>query len=150
MRISIPGIPRADASMYLVDTNVISELRKGDRADPGVRSFFLGLAAEDIYLSVQTIGEIRRGVESIRRRGDGPQAQRLEDWLETLLAGYSDRILGFDVDCAQVWGALMSSQPQHPIDKQIAAIALIHGLAVVTRNTDDFRYAGLRVVNPFG
>lgn len=135
--------------MYLVDTNVISELRKGDRANPGVRAFFSTLADEDIYLAVQTIGELRRGVDSIRRRGDGPQAQRLEDWLETLLAGYTDRILGFDLDCAQVWGALMSPHPQHPIDKQIAAIALIHGLAVVTRNTVDFRHAGLRVVNPF-
>lgn len=135
--------------MYLVDTNVISELRKGDRANPGVRAFFSALADEDIYLAVQTIGELRRGVDSIRRRGDGPQAQRLEDWLETLLAGYTDRILGFDLDCAQVWGALMSPHPQHPIDKQIAAIALIHGLAVVTRNTVDFRHAGLRVVNPF-
>lgn len=135
--------------MYLVDTNVISELRKGDRANPGVRAFFSALADEDIYLAVQTIGELRRGVDSIRRRGDGPQAQRLEDWLETLLAGYTDRILGFDLDCAQVWGALMSPHPQHPIDKQITAIALIHGLAVVTRNTVDFRHAGLRVVNPF-
>lgn len=135
--------------MYLLDTNVISELRKGGRANPGVTAFFAGLVPEDIYLSVQTIGEIRRGLENIRHRGDHEQAYRLEVWLEALLADYSDRILGFDLDCAQVWGRLMSPNPQHAIDKQIAAIALIHDLTVVTRNTSDFDWRGVRWINPF-
>lgn len=135
--------------MYLLDTNVISELRKGGRANPGVMVFFAGLAPDNIYLSVQTIGEIRRGLESIRHRGDHEQADRLEDWLEALLEDYSDRILGFDLDCAQVWGRLMSPNPQHAIDKQIAAIALIHDLTVVTRNTSDFGWRGVRWINPF-
>jgi len=111
--------------MHLIDTKVISELHKGGRANPGVTAFVSGLAPDDIYLSVQTIGEIRRGLESIRHRGDHEQADRLEDWREALLADYSDRILGFDLDCAQVWGRLMSPNPQHAIDKQIAAIALL-------------------------
>lgn len=135
--------------MYLLDTNVISELRKGGRANPGVTDFFATLAAEDIYLSVQTIGEIRRGLENICSRGDRDQAARLEAWLDNVVADYSDRILGFDLDCAQVWGKLMSPSPQHPIDKQIAAIALIYDLTVVTRNAEDFKSTGVRNINPF-
>ena len=135
--------------MYLLDTNVISELRKGGRANHGVTAFFATLAAEDIYLSVVTIGEIRRGLENVRARGDREQAGRLEAWLDKVVTDFSDRILEFDLDCAQVWGKLMSPHPQHPIDKQIAAIALIYDLTVVTRNTDDFVASGVRSLNPF-
>jgi len=135
--------------MYLLDTNVISELRKGGRANHGVKAFFAALAAEDIYLSVVTIGEIRRGLENVRARGDREQAGRLEAWLDKVVTDFSDRILEFDLDCAQVWGKLMSPHPQHPIDKQIAAIALIYDLTVVTRNTDDFVSSGVRSLNPF-
>lgn len=135
--------------MYLLDTKVISELRKGGRANHGVTAFFATLAAEDIYLSVVTIGEIRRGLENLRARGDREQAGRLEAWLDKVVTDFSDRILEFDLDCAQVWGKLMSPHPQHPIDKQIAAIALIYDLTVVTRNTDDFVSSGVRSLNPF-
>lgn len=135
--------------MYLLDTNVISELRKGARANPGVSAFFAALKPEDIYLSVQTIGEIRRGLENIRGRGDGEQADRLEVWLDLVVSSYASRIVGFDLDCTQVWGKLMSPNPQHAIDKQIAAIALIHELTVVTRNTADFEATGVRLINPF-
>ena len=135
--------------MYLLDTNVISELRKGGRANHGVTAIFATLAAEDIYLSVVTIGEIRRGLENVRARGDREQAGRLEAWLDKVVTDFSDRILEFDLDCAQVWGKLMSPHPQHPIDKQIAAIALIYDLTVVTRNTDDFVSSGVRSLNPF-
>ena len=135
--------------MYLVDTNVISEARKGRRANPGVRRFFRAIEAEDLYLSVQTIGEIRRGLENIRHRGDLLQARKLEAWLDLIVTNYADRILSFDEDCAQVWGRLMSPRHQHPIDKQIAAIALIHDLTVATRNVDDFRGTGTKTSNPF-
>lgn len=135
--------------MYLVDTNVISEARKGLKANPGVRKFFQTTDALDLYLSVQTIGEIRRGLESIRYRGDLSQAKKLEKWLDLIVADYADRILDFDEECAQVWGRLMSPHHQHPIDKQIAAVALIHDLIVVTRNTDDFRGTGVGLNNPF-
>jgi predicted nucleic acid-binding protein len=135
--------------MYLVDTNVISEARKGAKANPGVQKFFRTTDALDIYISVQTIGEIRRGLESIRYRGDLSQAKKLEKWLDLIVDDYADRILGFDEECAQVWGRLMSPHHQHPIDKQIAAIALIHDLIVVTRNTDDFRGTGVGLNNPF-
>lgn len=135
--------------MYLVDTNVISEARKGRKANPGVQRFFQAIEAEGLYLSVQTIGEIRRGLENIRRRGDLPQARKLEKWLDLIVADYADRILSFDEECAQVWGRLMSPHHEHPIDKQIAAIALIYDLTVVTRNVDDFRGTGTRTSNPF-
>ena len=119
--------------MYLVDTNVISEARKGRNANPGVLAFWQTADPADVYIPVQTIGEIRRGLENIRQRGDAEQAQRLEAWLDTVVSDYRDHILDFDLDCAQVWGKLMSPHPQHAIDKQIAAIALIHDLTVVTR-----------------
>lgn len=135
--------------MYLVDTNVISEARKGVKANPGVRAFWREVDPADIYIPLQTIGEIRRGLENIRQRGDRDQARRLESWLERVVTDYSDRILGFDPDCAQVWGRLMSPHPQHPIDKQIAAIALIHDLTVVTRNVADFEATGVTLSNPF-
>ena len=135
--------------MYLVDTNIISEARKGMKANPGVRRFFKEADAADIYLSAQTIGEIRRGLENIRHRGDVPQTRKLEKWLEVIVGDYADKILSFDEDCAQVWGRLMSPHPQHPIDKQIAAIALIHDLIVVTRNVNDFRGTGVELKNPF-
>ncbi len=135
--------------MYLVDTNVISEARKGKKANPGVQEFFRTIDPADLYLSVQTVGEIRRGLENIRHRGDLLQARKLEKWLDLLVTEYAERILGFDQECAQVWGCLMSPHHQHPIDKQIAAIALIHDLTVITRNVDDFRGTGVNLKNPF-
>ena len=135
--------------MYLVDTNVISEARKGKAANIGVQKFFKTTTAADLYLSAQTIGEIRRGLENIRYRGDLPQAKKLEKWLTLVVTDYADRILTFDEECAQVWGRLMSPHHQHPIDKQIAAIALMHDLIVVTRNINDFRGTGVGLNNPF-
>lgn len=135
--------------MYLVDTNVISEARKGAQTNPGVVHFFRSTLPAERYLSVQTIGEIRRGVENIRRRGDQPQSGRLEAWLQKVVNEYATRILTFDIDCAEVWGRLMSPHSSHPVDKQIAAIALIYGLQIVTRNVDDFSTTGVSLLNPF-
>lgn len=135
--------------MYLVDTNIVSEARKGRKANPGVQAFWSAAESADLYIAVQSIGEIRRGLEKVRQRGDNDQALRLESWLDRIVSRYGDRILSFDTDCAQVWGKLMSPHPRHPIDKQIAAIALIHGMTVVTRNVDDFRGLGVEIHNPF-
>lgn len=135
--------------MYLLDTNVISESRKGEKANRGTQEFWRAVDLDAIYLPVQSIGEIRRGVEILKRRGDSAQARLLETWLQTLTTEYADRILSFDDDCAQVWGCLMSADNQHPIDKQIAAIALIHDMTVVTRNTSDFSGTGVGLINPF-
>lgn len=137
--------------MYLIDTNVISEARRRGRADPGVLAFFdqVGRGGEAVWLSAVTIGELRRGVESIRRRGDAAQANALDAWLATITQDYASSILAFDADCAQVWGRLCGADPSNAIDKQIAACALMHDLTVVTRNVADFAGTGVRVLNPF-
>lgn len=137
--------------MYLIDTDVLCELRKGRSANPGVRAFMRGLAAEQtpLYISVVTIGELRRGVEKIRHRGDAPQAKRLEQWLTGICEDYADAILPFDQEMAQIWGRLRVPYPENPLDKQIAATALIHELSVVTRNGAHFAGTGVRLVNPF-
>ena len=111
--------------MYLIDTNVISEARKGHHAHPGVREFLSRAAADDLplYLSAVTVGELRRGVELIRYRGDAVQAALLEHWLGRVLQEYADRVLPFDAEAAQVWGRLRVPFPAHELDKQIAATA---------------------------
>jgi len=134
--------------MYLVDTNAISELRKGSRADDGVVRLLKG-AELGIFLTVQVVGELRQGVENLRHRRAYLQAQALETWLETVLDVFALRILVFDAACAYAWGRLMSPSHQNPIDKQIAAIALVYDLAVVTRNTNRFAGTGVRMLNPF-
>lgn len=137
--------------MYLLDTNVISEARKRTDANPGVRDFFRQVFAGNIrtFISVVTVGEIRRGVELVRLRGDQRQAVRLERWLEGLLDEYEDHVLEIDAPIAQMWGSLRVPQPQNALDKQIAATALIHGLTVVTRNEKGFASTGVPVLNPF-
>ena len=138
--------------MYLVDTDVISNARKRGRANPGVRQFFRAAAREGtaLYLSAVTVGELRQGVEAIRHRGDLPQAARLARWLRTVTTEYANAILAFDEEIAQVWGRLRVPHAENPIDKQIAATALIYGLTVVTRNVSHFEPTGVRVLNPFG
>lgn len=135
----------------MIDANVISEARKRERADPGVLGFLRGAAARDeaLYLSAVTVGELRRGVELIRHRGDEPQARLLERWMGKVLRDYENQILAFDADAAQVWGRLRVPHPEHELDKQIAAIALVHDLTVVTRNVKHFPASGVKVLDPF-
>ena len=137
--------------MYLIDTNVVSETRKREKANPGVVRFFDRIAAfgEPVYLCVVSVGELRRGVELIRHRGDADQAKRLEAWLTTILDQYGDNILPFEADAAQLWGRLRVPNLGNELDKQIAAIALVNDLTVVTRNTTDFEGTGVKLINPF-
>ncbi|MCG8066951.1 MAG: type II toxin-antitoxin system VapC family toxin [Candidatus Thiodiazotropha taylori] len=137
--------------MYLVDTNVISEVRKKSKSNRGVQAFFERVIEDDtqIFISVITLGELRRGVELIRHRGDLLQADRLEEWLDNLLMEYQDQILDINHDTAQLLGRLRVPHPENGLDKQIAATALIYDLTVVTRNDKDFVKTGVRVVNPF-
>jgi toxin FitB len=137
--------------VYLVDTNVVSEIRKKERSNKGVRAFFRQAVKSDIglYLSVVTIGELRRGVEIVRHRGDVAQAAALEAWLTAVLNEFAQNILPVDEDIGQLWGRLRVPHPEHALDKLIAATGLIHDLTVVTRNVDDFSSTGVRVLNPF-
>ncbi len=137
--------------MYLVDTNVISEARKRSKANKGVRSFFKQVIEDEtrVFMSVVSVGELRRGVESIRYRGDTRQANQLEKWLVDLLIEYQDHILDINQDIAQLWGRLRAPHPENALDKQIAATALIYELTVVSRNHKDFVKTGVRVLNPF-
>ena len=137
--------------MYLIDTNAISEARKRDKANPGVIRFFdkAQVDGDALYVSVITVGEIRRGIELIRHRGDARQARQVESWLELILKEFEDHILDFAHDEAQLWGRLRVPHPENAIDKQIAATALTHDLTLVTRNTDHFEGLGVRILNPF-
>jgi len=137
--------------MLLIDTNVISEGRKGRRADAGVMAFWgdVARAQTPLFVSAITIGELRRGIALIRHRGDQQQAGVLESWLAQVISDFSDRVLPLDADGAQLWGRLRVPQGHNAIDKQIAATALLHGLTLVTRNTADFAGTGVPLLNPF-
>ncbi|MGH8499326.1 MAG: type II toxin-antitoxin system VapC family toxin [Methylococcales bacterium] len=137
--------------MFLIDTNVISEIRKQEKAKLGVRRFFARVMVEEVtvFLSVVTIGELRRGIELIRHRGDGPQSRQLESWLQTVLTDYGNNILPIDPDIAQLWGRLRVPHPGNALDKQIAATTLIHDLTLVTRNQRDFESTGARLLDVF-
>jgi predicted nucleic acid-binding protein len=137
--------------MYLVDTDVISDARKGDKANAGVQVFFHTAARDSVglFLSVITIGELRQGVERIRHRGDDAQAKRLESWLDRVTTDYADAIIPFDEETAHIWGRLRAPHPENPLDKQIAATALLHDLIVVTRNAAHYEPTAVRLFNPF-
>jgi predicted nucleic acid-binding protein len=137
--------------MYLLDTNIISELRKRDRANPGIINFFSQVAGQEAisYLSVITIGELRRGVDIIQHRGDFSQAKSLETWLQTILDNYAENIIDFGQEEAQIWGRLRVPHPENALDKQIAATALVYDLTLVTRNVKDFAATGVTLLNPF-
>lgn len=137
--------------MYLIDTNVLSEIRKKNNANVGVIEFFKSALEQEksLYISVITIGELRRGVNMIRHRGDEQQANSLNQWLEFILDEYSENILDFSATEAQVWGQLSVPNHENALDKQIAATALTYDLSVVTRNIDDFIGTGVKLINPF-
>jgi len=133
---------------YLLDTNVVSELRKV-RRDPNVAAWYERAAGADAYLSVLVIGELRQGVERLRVR-DPVQAGTLGHWLDVLTIGYGDRILPVTKDVAQEWGRLNAlPQPLPVVDGLIGATAKVHRLTVATRHVDHFARAGVAVVNPF-
>jgi len=137
--------------MFLIDTDVVSELRKKDRADKGVLDFFQQYQVESdrCFVSSITVGELRRGVELIRVRGDAQQAELLERWLLQVKSDFANRILPVDLDVAELWGKLRVPDATNSIDKLISATALINTLTVVTRNIKHFERTGVPVLNPF-
>ena len=133
---------------FLLDTNVISELRKGARADRNVAAWFQMLNDGDIYLSALTLGEIRKGVELLRRH-DVLQATALEGWLNRITVEFADRVLAVDRLVADEWGRIAAQRSIPPIDALLAATAKVHGLIVSTRNEADFATTGAPSLNPF-
>lgn len=133
--------------MFLIDTVVISELRKAN-ADPGVAAWMGGRQTSDVLLSVITIGELQRGV-AMRSEKDPAFARTLAVWLDRVLALYERRILPFDLESARRWGTLTAALGNQGPDLQIAATALEHGLTVATRNVAHFTPTGVAVFDPF-
>jgi predicted nucleic acid-binding protein len=133
---------------YLLDTNILSELRKGARCHPLVASWFAGIDDEDIGVSVLVIGEIRRGIKTLRRR-DPRGAGVLERWLARLLGDHADRVISIDGRVAEEWGRLSSVRPGSVVDVLLAATARVHGLTLVTRNVRDVEWTGVVWLNPF-
>ena len=132
---------------YLLDTNVVSELRKAE-PDPHVLAWYDSVASAQLFLSVLTIGEIRIGIERLRRK-DAPQAGRLEQWLRGLHTTYRDRIINVDADITEEWGRLNVPDPLPVIDGLLAATAKVRGQTLVSRNTDDLARSGVPLLNPF-
>ena len=133
---------------FLIDTNVVSELRKGALADAGVRAWFDDHKADQLWLSVLVVGELRRGVELLRRR-DEQAGTRLSEWLDTVTHDFGDRIIPITIEVAERWAVLNVPDPAPVVDGLLAATALERNLVLVTRNTADVERTGVAVVNPF-
>ena len=133
---------------YLLDTNVISELRKGDRCDGNVKAWYAGVGETDIFLSVLVLGEMRRGIERKRRR-DPQQTNVLERWLEETALRFAGRILPVDDMIAELWGRTYYVRNVPVIDGLLAATAIAHDMTLVTRNVSDVAGLGARVLDPF-
>jgi predicted nucleic acid-binding protein len=132
---------------FLLDTNVLAELRK-PRPHPAVVAWYNGVGEEELFLSVLVVGEIQQGVTRLRRK-DPPQANAYERWLGKLRREFADRVLPVSQDVALEWGRLSAGDPLPVVDGLLAATALVHGLTVVTRNVGDFKPTGVAILNPF-
>ncbi|HEY5107335.1 MAG TPA: type II toxin-antitoxin system VapC family toxin [Caulobacteraceae bacterium] len=133
---------------YLIDTNIISEVRKGARCDAHVSAWYASIADEDLFLSTLVLGEIRKGVELARPRDSG-KAAALERWLREVEAAFNGRVLGVDNAVSDQWGRMSAVRPLPVIDGLLAATALTNGLTLVTRNDRDVAGLGATVFNPF-
>ncbi len=133
---------------FLIDTNIISEVRKGGRCDPNVAAWWSRLAEDDLWLSSLVLGEIRKGVE-LARRQDSQQAEALEAWLADVMSGFGNRVLPVDAAVAEQWGRMSAIRPVPVVDALLAATARVNGLTLVTRNVADVAGLDVDVLNPF-
>lgn len=133
---------------FLLDTNVISEARKGPGANAGVAKWFADADPAKLFLSALVVGELRQGVELARRR-DRVFGQKLERWLAVIVDSYANRILAIDEKIAELWGRLNVPNPVPVVDGLLAATALTHDLTLVTRNTRHVAGTGARLLDPF-
>lgn len=134
---------------FLLDTNIVSELRKGARADRRVRDWIDSVDGADLALSVLVLGEIRLGILRLERR-DPPAAARLDDWRQRLELAYRGRTFEVDEPVVEVWARLNAVRPLPVVDSLQAATALVHGLTFVTRNVADLAGLDLPLLDPFG
>jgi toxin FitB len=132
---------------FLLDTNVVSEIRK-QSPDAGVASWFASVSPDELFLSVLVVGEIRQGIERLARR-DPAQAEIFERWLSQLVDGYGDHLVPMTERIAQAWGRLNVPDPVPVVDGLMAATALVHDWILVTRNVSDVRSTRVRLLNPF-
>lgn len=132
---------------FLLDTNVVSEIRK-KAPDRGVATWFASVPADKLFLSVLVVGEIRQGIARLVRR-DPAQAEIFERWLSQLVDGYGDRIVPITVRIAEAWGRLNVPDPVPVVDGLLAATALVHDWTLVTRNVNDVTSTGVRLLDPF-
>ena len=132
---------------YLLDTNILSETRK-KRAEENVIAFLTNTDPSTLYLSVLTLGELRKGIAQ-KRLTDPSGAQSIAAWVDGLEFGFADRILGIDSPIARLWGELSAQRPRPVIDTLLAATATVHDLTFVTRNTDDIQDIDIKLLNPF-
>lgn len=133
---------------FLLDTNVLSEIRKGENCHPAVRGWWSGTAELDLHVSVMVLGEIRRGIERLRDRNTA-KARELHNWLKSVLHGFGERLLTVDRDVADVWGSMTVRRTLPLVDGLLAATAVAHDLTLVTRNTKDIEDCGARLLNPW-
>ncbi len=133
---------------FLLDADVVSELRKRGRVDEGVEQWFSDVDDAEVFLSVLTVGEIRRGIDSVQRR-DRTRALTLNRWLHGLVAQFESRLLPVDRAVAEEWGRMDAAHTLPAIDGMLAATARVHGLTFVTRNTKDVARTGVPCMNPF-
>ena len=133
---------------FLIDTNVLSELRKGKNANVGVQNWFETISDDQLYISVLTLGEIRQGIEQIKRR-DVQAATALEVWLTQIKAESMNLVLPVTQEITDCWGIINVPDKMPAIDGLLAATALIHDLTLVTRNIRDVERSGVKLFNPF-
>ena len=134
-------------AMYLLDTNVISELRR-QRPNRGLIAWLSNVASDEIFLSAVTIGELQAGVENMRPQ-DQTRAEAIESWVSSVAENYN--VLDMNIPTFRQWARLMRGQPLELVaDAMIAATAIVHNLTVVTRNQRDFERLGLIPISPFG
>jgi hypothetical protein len=132
---------------YLLDTNILSETRKR-HADQRLLAFIAETEPSTLYLSVLTLGELRKGV-ALKQRSDPLAAESIAAWVDGLEFSFADRILGIDAATARLWGELSAQRPRPVVDTLLAATAVVHGLTLVTRNTSDVHDIEVQLLKPF-
>ena len=135
---------------YLLDTNIVSEITKR-LPDAGVLRWFEEAQETTLFLSVITIGEIRKGIDLLRRRQtpDEGRIARLEQALNALRRNYHGRIMPISEEVAEEWGRMCAVYPNHPVDNLLSATAKVHDMTLVTRNLRDVEIHGIACLNPF-